>query len=171
MSRLINKLLIKIFGLHRFMAKKGLIMGKNTRVLSDYSCFGTEPYLIEIGDNCLISSNVCFMTHDGGISVLNNLNYFDERMDKLGKIKIGNNCFIGKNVTIMPGVEIGDNCIIGLGSVVTKNIPNNSVACGIPAKVIKSIDEYRNGITNNIFPTANMSFNEKRNYCKKYFNR
>ena len=78
------------------------------------------------------------MTHDGGISVLNNLGCFEKNiMDKLGKIKVGNNVFIGKDATIMPGVTIGDNVVIGLGSIVTKDVESNSVVCGIPAKKLK----------------------------------
>lgn len=54
-------------------------------------------------------------------------------------ISIGNNCWIGSNVSIMPGVTIGNGCIIGVGAVVTKNMPDNSLIAGIPAKIIKQI--------------------------------
>lgn len=54
--------------------------------------------------------------------------------------KIGENCFIGIRVSIMPGIKIGDKCIIGSHSVVTKDIPNYSMAVGNPAKVIKTFD-------------------------------
>lgn len=57
-----------------------------------------------------------------------------------GNCKIGNYTFIGTNTTILPGVEIGSNVIIGAGSVVSKNIPDNSLALGLPAKVIKHLD-------------------------------
>ena len=57
-----------------------------------------------------------------------------------GGIFIGNNVWIGANCCILPNVHIGDNCVIGAGSVVTKDIPSNSVAAGNPAKVIKKID-------------------------------
>jgi sugar O-acyltransferase (sialic acid O-acetyltransferase NeuD family) len=57
----------------------------------------------------------------------------------LGKVKIGANCSIGANATILPGVTIGSNVIIGSGSVVTKDVPDYSVAVGNPAKVIKTI--------------------------------
>lgn len=56
-------------------------------------------------------------------------------------IIVGNNVWIGANVTVVPGVTIGDNCVIGAGSVVTKDIPDNTVAVGNPCKVIKSIDK------------------------------
>ena len=56
-------------------------------------------------------------------------------------VTIGNDCWFGANVTICPGVEIGDNCVIGAGSVVTKNIPANSFAAGVPARVIREITD------------------------------
>lgn len=59
-----------------------------------------------------------------------------------GKVVIGNNVVFGINVTILKGVTIGDNCIIGLGSIITKDIPSNSVASGAPAKVVCSIHDY-----------------------------
>lgn len=59
-----------------------------------------------------------------------------------GAIIIGNNVYIGRKTTILKNVTIGDNVIIGYGSLVTKNIPANSVAAGVPAKVICTIDEY-----------------------------
>lgn len=151
-----------------FLIRKGTIIGENTRIISNVDAFGSEPYLISIGSNCLISSDVLFMTHDGGISVLSNLNYFDFKADKLAPIKIGNNVFVGARSTIMPGVTIGDNCIIGLGSIVTKDVPSNSVVCGIPARVIKNIDEYYVGIKKIIYPTGGMSVKEKRDYCMKH---
>ena len=63
-------------------------------------------------------------------------------MNNCGKVKLGNNIYIGLGVTILRGVEIGDNCIIGAGSVVTKSIPANSVAVGVPCRVICSLEAY-----------------------------
>ena len=54
---------------------------------------------------------------------------------------IGNDCWFGANVVVCPGVTIGDNCVIGAGSVVTRDIPPNSFAAGVPAKVIRMITE------------------------------
>ncbi len=56
-------------------------------------------------------------------------------------IHIGNDCWFGANVTVCPGVTIGDNCVIGAGSVVTKDIPSNTFAAGVPCKVIRKITE------------------------------
>lgn len=102
--------------------------------------FGSEPYMITIGNHVRITNGVRFVTHDGGVWVLRNLGL--ENADIFGKIEIGDNVHIGWNAIIMPNVSIGNNCVIGAGAVVTKSIPDNSVAVGVPAKVIESIDEY-----------------------------
>ncbi len=62
--------------------------------------------------------------------------------EKIGCIEIGDNVFIGTNSTVLYNVKIGSNVIIGAGSLVNKSIPNNSVACGVPAKVIGSFDKF-----------------------------
>ena len=63
---------------------------------------------------------------------------------KIGKIKIGDNVFIGANATVLPNVTIGNNSIIGANSVVTKAPPDNVVVAGNPAKIICDVDSYRN---------------------------
>lgn len=59
-----------------------------------------------------------------------------------GYTRIGDNVFIGMNASIMPGVSIGNNCIIGTNSVVTRDIPDNTVAAGNPAKVVCTLDDF-----------------------------
>ena len=56
-------------------------------------------------------------------------------------VTIGNDCWFGANVVVCPGVTIGDNCVIGAGSVVTRDIPSNSFAAGVPARVVRTITE------------------------------
>lgn len=127
----------------KYLIKKGASIGEGTRILGRVQSFGAEPFLVTCGKDCLFACGVLLITHDGGIKVLNALNKFGEkRMSKMAQIKIGDNVYIGQNAMIMPGVEIGNNVIIGAGSIVTRNIPDNSVAVGVPATVKKSIDEY-----------------------------
>jgi acetyltransferase-like isoleucine patch superfamily enzyme len=99
--------------------------------------FGSEPYLIKIGDHVRINAGVQLITHDGGTWVLRE--YADienrENLTLFKKIEIGNNVHIGSDALIMPGVTIGDNCIIGCGAVVTKSVPSNSVAVGVCCKI------------------------------------
>lgn len=100
----------------------------------------TRPSLIEIGNNVDINDNFTIMTHDFGTYVFRNL--YNDFVASSGRVKIGSNIYIGRDVTILKGVTIGDNCIIGLGSIVTKDIPSNSVAAGAPCRVICSIEDY-----------------------------
>jgi len=124
--------------------------------------FGKECYLITIGNNVRITTGVKLITHDGGLWVPRNMGIVDKRSDKFGRITIGNNVNIGWNALIMPGVTIGDNVIIGTGAVVTKDIPSNSVAAGVPAKVIESVEEYVRKNESRIVMTKGMSQNEKK---------
>ena len=100
---------------------------------------------VEIGDGCLFGDNV-FVTDNfhGGISGSSARAELDtppalRRLSSKGAVKIGKNCWLGRNVCVMSGVTIGDGCIIGANAVVTHDIPAYSVAGGVPAKVIKKL--------------------------------
>lgn len=149
-----------------YLRKQGAIIGDGTELNCSTTAFGTEPYLIEVGRLCLFAAGVQFFTHDGGVAVLNRLNVFGSGVekDKMGRIKIGNNVYIGTNALVMPGVEIGDNCVIGAGAIVSKNIPSNSVAVGVPAKVICSIEEYAERAMKKTYATAGMTKEQKKNF-------
>lgn len=150
-----------------YLKELGVKIGVGTRFNCNIDSFGSEPYLITIGENCLIAQGVKFITHDGAIHILNSLNYFDgKRMDNIAPISVGNNVYIGMNAMIMPGVSIGDNVIIGAGSIVTKNISSDSVVVGVPARKIGTIKQYydNNKIKNRFYPTAELDNIEKRRY-------
>lgn len=152
-----------------YLKKCGAVIGVGTRLNCNTKSFGTEPFLIAIGENCLLSSNVQLITHDGGVKVLNSMNYFDgKQMDKMGKIIIGNNVYIGFGAYIMPGVQIGDNVIIGAGSIVTHDIPSNTCAVGIPAKVKCTIDDYYKKNIDLFLDTENLSVMERKDYIIKH---
>lgn len=154
-----------------WMRKQGAFIGDRTTILSPATCLGSEPYMVSIGSDCLISSNVHFVTHDGGMNVINNLGLFKEEMDKLRPIKVGNNVFIGIGAVILGGVTIGDNCIVGAKSVVTKNVRSNTCVAGIPAKEICTITEYVEKNKQWFYPTYRMNDNEKRDYvCTNIIN-
>lgn len=124
----------------RFTAEPGK---ENCRLLVEpLAAFGSEPYLITIGEHVEITAGCVFITHDGAAWALRNFDEKYKELDIFGPIKVGNNVFIGNNAIILPGVTIGDNVVIGAGSVVSKDIPSNSVAAGVPAKVIRSLEEY-----------------------------
>ena len=102
----------------------------------------SDPKLIKIHNNVIITSGVTFVTHDIfdlGINYMNK----DKQVPPLYKpIEIMDNVFIGCNSTILGGIKIGNNVVIAAGSVVTKDVPDNSVVAGNPAKVIETFDEY-----------------------------
>lgn len=100
--------------------------------------------LIRIHDNVRIASNVTFATHDVTHLVLNNMELHNEKKytETVGCIELMDNVFIGTNCTIVGNVRIGPNAIVAAGAVVTKDVPDNSVVGGVPAKVICTLEEY-----------------------------
>lgn len=122
------------------LKRQGLQIASDCRLMS-MPDFGSEPYLVSIAKHVTVSARVTFITHDGGSFVFRDLpKYKDVR--RAGRIIIHENCFIGAQSIIMPGVEIGPNSVIGAGSIVTRSVPPNTVAAGIPAKPLMSIEEY-----------------------------
>jgi acetyltransferase-like isoleucine patch superfamily enzyme len=90
--------------------------------------------MIKIGNNVTITKGVILLCHDMGKNYIYKRKHNNEFV---GKIKIGNNCFIGMNSIILPNVIIGNNVVIGAGSIVSKNIRDNVIVAGNPAKIIK----------------------------------
>lgn len=106
----------------------------------------SEPKLLSLGNNVIVSSNVRFITHDMSYALINGMAIIDkQKYDAFyftGKITIGNNVMIGADCIILPNVSIGDNVVIGAGSVVTKSIPSGEVWGGNPAHKISMFDQY-----------------------------
>lgn len=125
----------------KYCEKNGVKLGKDVRFTGKMS-FSTEPYLISIGDHCLIAG-ASFITHEGAHWVLKGLDPSLEDTFGYGRITVGNNVYIGQRCTILRGVTIGDNTVVGACSLVNKSLEPNSVYAGVPAKRICSIDEFR----------------------------
>lgn len=104
--------------------------------------FPADPEMLFFGDNVKLSADVVFINHDVLDEMLNCREGTNEKFKhKTGNIYIGNNVLIGTGVKIMPDVHIGSNCVVAAGAIVTKDVPDNSVVGGIPAKYITSFDE------------------------------
>lgn len=125
-----------------YLRRKGVRIGENLYLpdVRNICIDETRPWLIEIGDNVTLTRGVTLLTHGYDLSVI--MNKTGKLLGSSGKVKIGNNVFIGVNTTILKGVTIGDNVIVGANSLINKNIPDNVVVAGSPAKVIMTLDEY-----------------------------
>jgi len=115
-------------------------LGNNTYVL--IKKVPLFPELIKIHDNITLASNVLFITHDAIHGILNRMDLGFRFREKIGCIEICDNVFIGANTTIMYDVRIGPNAIIAAGSVIIKDVPENTIWGGNPAKCIGSFSDY-----------------------------
>ena len=115
----------------------GVTVGEGCRIYT--YLFGTEPWLVTIGNRVTVTAGCEFITHDGSTWLLR-----DEkgRRYRYAPIEVGDDVFIGLKTLVLPGVRIGNRCIIGAGSVVNRSIPSGSIAAGVPARIIGSFDEY-----------------------------
>ena len=112
-----------------------IILGNN--FFANYGCKLVDGGTIRFGDDVLVGPGCTFVTVNHAIDP-------DRRLAGVMQCKpitVGNNVWFGAEVTVCPGVTIGDNCVIGAGSVVTKDIPANTVAAGNPCKVIRTLEK------------------------------
>lgn len=93
------------------------------------------PQFVTIGDNFISAPGSIILSHDASL-------FFHIGKYRVEKVKIGDNVFLGANSIVLPGVTIGNGAIIGAGSVVTKDVPDNTVVAGNPAKIICTVEEY-----------------------------
>ena len=133
--RLLRKVLRRQTDMEYLLAH-GMRVGKNSHLYSDATIDHIYPHLISIGDNVVISTNVTILTHDASTNVVG-------AGTKLGRVSIGNNVFIGTGTIILCNTHIGSNVVVGAGSIVTRDLPDNAVYAGSPARRICSIEEYR----------------------------
>ena len=153
LKKIRNYLIYFIKGGVKYSEATGVKVGDNCRIYTRN--FGSEPFLIKIGDNVTVTTGVQFITHDGSGSLIKDSK---GRRYYYAKIEVGNNVMIGVNSIILPGVKIHDNVIIAAGSVVSKSIPKNSIVGGVPAKIIGRMDEFSNRALKEWLTEDNMNF-------------
>lgn len=122
------------------LRRQGLVIPADCR-LSGMPSFGSEPYLISIGHHVSMADEVAFITHDGGTHVFREREPF-RKVLKYGRITVLDNCVIGYRATILPGVVIGPNSVVSAGSVVTRNVPPDTVVAGNPAVPLMGVEQY-----------------------------
>lgn len=144
----------------------GVNFRKGTLYLYGNVNWGTEPWIITLGENVHLTEGVKFITHDGGVLLFRN-EIPDLEITK--PIVIKDNVYVGNNVIILPGVTIGNNVIIGAGAVVSRDIPDNSVAVGVPARVIKETCDYREKVIHESLHLGNLKGKEKDKALMKYY--
>lgn len=128
--------------------------------------FGTEPWLVSIGNNCQITANCTFITHDGAVNILRKE---IPDLELVSPICIGNDVYIGFNTTILAGTKVGSRSIIGACSLLKGEYPDNSVIVGVPAQVIKSTDQFLEKAMRQSLHTGNLVGNKRQTALKKHF--
>lgn len=141
----LQKLILKIFGKagtncnvnQPFYCDYGTHIEVGDNFFANYNCVILDVAKVKMGNNVFLAPNVAIYTAGHPIHPESRNSFFEYGIP----ITIGNNVWIGGNAVICPGVKIGDNVVIGAGSVVTKNVPSNTVAAGNPCKVIHEITD------------------------------
>lgn len=121
------------YGSIEYLRSRGVQIGENVHLFNTNIDF-CHGFLVSIGNNVTLTG-VTVLAHDASTQI-------PLGVSKVGRVKIGNDVFVGRGSIILPGVSIGDNCVIGAGSVVSNSIPSNSVAVGNPARVVSSYEEF-----------------------------
>ena len=121
--------------------KMGIRIGENCKIQNEVMIDYSHNWLVTIGNNVTIAPRVHILAHDASTKRI--LNY-----TKLGLTTIEDDVFVGAGAIVLPGVTIKKGSIVGAGSIVTKDVPENVVVAGNPAKVICTTEEYYTKIKN-----------------------
>ena len=97
----------------------------------------TDPAYTRLGHNVRLTGCTLF-GHDGSVNMLNRA--YGLKLDRVGKIDIRDNVFVGHGAILLPGVTVGPNAIVAAGSVVNRDVPPNSIVAGVPARVVGELD-------------------------------
>jgi acetyltransferase-like isoleucine patch superfamily enzyme len=148
---------------------KGVRIGRRCELIgTTIHTFGSEPYLVTLGDNVTVSHGVDFITHDGGLRVIRDQHpgaYY------YAPITVGNDVFIGARSILLPGVTIGERAVVGAGAVVARDVPPGMVVAGIPARAVKPVEEYAVARRDAWIDTSDLTSEAKEHLLRSRFGR
>jgi acetyltransferase-like isoleucine patch superfamily enzyme len=154
----------------KYLRSLGVKIGSDCQILNRPINYGSEPWLIEIGNKVTITYGVFLITHDASSRLFReSLPDSSKFGNRFGTVRVLDNCFIGINSIILPGVTIGPNSIVGAGSVVVKDVPPNTVIAGVPAREICDLDEYKNKYKERMISIQSTDRSNLRKELTRYF--
>ena len=112
-----------------------ICIGKNVCIGNRFSALSAAPIII--GDDCLFASDVLITSENHGMNVEESASYSSTTLEAKS-VQIGEGCWLGEKVSIMPGVTLGERTVVAAGAVVTKSFPPYSLVGGVPAKILKT---------------------------------
>lgn len=146
-----------------YLRHLGVRIGEGCDLLNGIKDFGSEPWLIELGQRVTLAHGVVLITHDGASRLFRQSIPGSSRWgNRFGMIRIHDNSFVGVNTIILPDVQIGPNSIVGAGSVVTKDVPPQTVVAGVPARPICSLATYVERYQQKMIPLSATTSQELR---------
>ena len=116
-----------------YLRSRGVQIGENVHILNSQVDFG-HGFLISIGNNVTLTG-VRVLAHDASTQI-------PLGVSKVGRVVIGDNVFVGQGAIILPNTHIGNRVVIGAGAVVSKDIPDNSIAVGNPIQIVGTYDDF-----------------------------
>ena len=116
-----------------------IAIGKNVNISSNCEVFSSND--LSIGDDTVIGA-YSYLLSGGEYDYADTDHKFSEQsgMNTRGELSVGSNCWLGARVTVLDAATVGEHCVLGAGAVVTRRVPDHSLAVGVPAKVVKTLD-------------------------------
>jgi acetyltransferase-like isoleucine patch superfamily enzyme len=154
----------------KYLRSLGVKIGSDCQILNRPINYGSEPWLIEFGNKVTVTYGVFLLTHDASSRLFReSLPDSSKFGNRFGTVRVLDNCFIGINSIILPGVTIGPNSIVGAGSVVVKDVPPNTVVAGVPARDITDLEDYIKRYQERMIPIKSNNRDDFRKELTLYF--